>query len=669
MATRVEFSLQVADNGYGLWESDGTPEGTVEIVGAPPEAPIFWPSYLVAAGERTYFRSWASSSLDGQVFGYTDGTPLGTHFFPDLRLQDYYLYTPGFAFIGDRLTFPSGTPEGSAIYSIGAAEASPSPVKTYPAGSVIQAFSYTEDFTVGGKAVYLALIPTDPSPGAFFETRVVATAGTVGTTEEIAAYCAAGVENCELLPVGRAGAALIFLERTPTECNLWRTDGTSAGTVEVRTLGTFCTSYLFAPVSAGSRVYFFADGLWASDGTDSGTERVVSPELLNGSAQFEPGAAPLANGDLVFALNTVNSGAEPWISDGTAAGTRRLVDLTATAASSSPQQLSAGGGRVVMFANDGEHGPEPWVSDGSAGGTIQVADAVEGETGSAGRALGYLETSWPVLLRGTAFPTPRLNLTNGVAGNLLLVEGGDEIGDSWTVGSDRFGDRAVVPDGTRLWSVQESPAQVELLADQLYIHLDFVTSLFAGERGLYFARKDTYSTHGIWITEGTPGGTRLFCGAFGNLNFSHGTEIVEFGSGVVFMPSDYAHATGPWVCDQEGATARSLNVVEWGMATEVMGSDVDRLPFRLCRQRITKAIESSGVRTERRREAPHWPTSSLEEAPSQTTFSPLGVARSSPRWTRRTAASSGSPTARRKERCWSRISLRGRRRRRRRTFN
>ena len=326
---KVEFSLQVADNGYGLWESDGTAAGTVEIgEDAAPEAPgLLAELYLVANGERTYFRSWASSILDGHVFGYTDGTPLGTHFFPDRRLQDYYLYTPGFAFIGDRLTFPSGTPEGWAIYSIGSTETAPSPVMSYPAGSDIRAFSWTEDFAIEGRAVYLASVPVTPSPDVSYETRLVATAGTVETTEEIATFCAGGVENCELLPVGRAGAALVFLERTPTECNLWRTDGTSAGTVEVRTLGTFCTSYLFAPVSAGSRVYFFADGLWASDGTDSGTERIVSPELLNGSAQFEHGAAPLANGDLVFALNTVNSGAEPWISDGTAAGTGRLADL------------------------------------------------------------------------------------------------------------------------------------------------------------------------------------------------------------------------------------------------------------------------------------------------------------------------------------------------------
>ena len=219
-----------------------------------------------------------------------------------------------------------------------------------------------------------------------------------------------------------------------------------------------------------------------------------------------------------------------------------------------------------MFANDGEHGREPWMSDGLAGGTIQIADAVAGEAGSASSTLGYLESHWPVLLHDTALPTPRLYLTNGAAGSLLLVEGGDDIGDSWSVGRDRFGDRAVVSNGFRIWSVQEAPAQVEMLADHLYLHLDFVTTLFPGARGLYFARRDTYTTPGIWITDGTLNGTRLFCGGAEAIYFSHGTDIVEFGSGVAFIGSSNSLAPGPWVCDREGASARSLNLSEWGIA-------------------------------------------------------------------------------------------------------
>lgn len=563
---KVEFSLQVADNGYGLWESDGTAAGTIEIVEASPEASIFWPSYLIAQGERTYFRSWASSILDGMVFGYTDGTPQGTHFFPDLRLQDYLPSPPGFVFAGDRLTFASGTPAGWSIYSIGPSEAAPSSVKSYPAESGIRPFSSTEESAIEGRAIYLASVPVTPSPDLSYETRLVATGGTVATTEEIATFCPGGEPNCEILPVGKAGAALVFLERTPTGCNLWRTNGTAAGTVQVQTLGVFCTSYLFAPVSAGSRVYFFAEGLWASDGTESGTERVVPPELLNGYGGFDAGAAPLANGDLVFALDTVSSGAEPWFSDGTAAGTSRLADLTATAASSTPQQIAAGGGRVVMFANDGEHGLEPWVSDGSAAGTLQLADAVAGPAGSAGNTLGFLESSWPLLLPGGAGEDTRWVLTRGVPGDFESVLGAAPFSSSIYSGHEHFLDREVFADVMRLWSLEESPARANLLADNLYFTLGYSTTLVRGERGLYFPRRDSGSAQGVWITDGTVAGTRLFCSGAETL-FDWQLELVEFGDGVVFRSSGDASSADLWVCDAPSTSARPLNLPGTPQAT------------------------------------------------------------------------------------------------------
>lgn len=556
---KVEFSLQVADNGYGLWESDGTAAGTIEIVEASPEASIFWPSYLVAQGERTYFRSWASSTLDGMVFGYTDGTPQGTHFFPDLRLQEYIPSPPGFVFAGDRLTFASGAPAGWSIYSIGPSEAAPSSVKSYPADSGIRPFSSTEESAIDGRAIYLAWVPVTPSPDLSYETRMVATGGTVGTTEEIATFCTGGEPDCEVVPVGRAGATLVFLERTPTGCNLWRTNGTVAGTVVVRPLGAFCTSYLFAPISAGSRVYFFAEGLWASDGTEAGTERVVPPELLNGYGGFDGNPAPLANGDLVFALDTVSSGAEPWISDGTAAGTRRLADLTATAASSSPQQIAAGGDRVVLFANDGEHGLEPWASDGSTTGTIQLADAVAGAASSAGNTLGFLESSWPLLLAGAGAEDSRWVLTRGVPGDFEAVAGALPYSSSIYFGHEHFLNREVFTDVMRLWSLEESPARANLLAENLYFTLGYATTVVSGERGLYFPRRDSSSTSGVWITDGTVAGTRLFCSGAETL-FGWGFDLVELGDGVIFCSTGDAASADLWVCDAPATAAHPLNL-------------------------------------------------------------------------------------------------------------
>nr|HMQ22348.1 hypothetical protein [Planctomycetota bacterium] len=123
------------------------------------------------------------------------------------------------------------------------------------------------------------------------------------------------------------GAQVVFAATTPEHGReLWRTDGTSAGTLLVADLASGSASSSprgFAVL--GDRVFFFANGdeLWLSDGTASGTRLVkdlgVDPVSLGG-------LAPVGSRHVYFRASTPSTGLELWRSDGTSAGTSLVAE-------------------------------------------------------------------------------------------------------------------------------------------------------------------------------------------------------------------------------------------------------------------------------------------------------------------------------------------------------
>ena len=121
---------------------------------------------------------------------------------------------------------------------------------------------------------------------------------------------------------------------------------------------------LNARAGAGSRLFFVVDDetegseLWTSDGSAAGTRLVV--DLHPGPVGFYPQGLTAIDGRLVFAADDGTSGLEPWVSDGTAPGTRRLGDLAPGADASSPGPVVAAGSYVFFGAWDPVHGRELW---------------------------------------------------------------------------------------------------------------------------------------------------------------------------------------------------------------------------------------------------------------------------------------------------------------------
>ena len=109
-------------------------------------------------------------------------------------------------------------------------------------------------------------------------------------------------------------------------------------------------------------------------------------------ADLNPGIAdalPFANepaaalGDnLVFAARTPETGAEVWFTDGTAEGTRLLLDVNPGTAGSDPDDFYSDGSRVYFTATTPATGREVYVSDGTPAGTMLLADVRPGTSSS-----------------------------------------------------------------------------------------------------------------------------------------------------------------------------------------------------------------------------------------------------------------------------------------------
>lgn len=205
---------------------------------------------------------------------------------------------------------------------------------------------------------------------------------------------------------------------------LWSSDGTSASTVQVNDLCVFelCSLYT-SPVVFNGALYFIAGlphTLYRSDGTAAGTS-VVAVLTMDGDGAT-PHPLVVANGRIYFTLSTFATGDEPWVSDGTMAGTRALGDLapgsmgsgsdefiaagslvyfvtswnggeglyrtdgtpagTVMLLSGTVRNLSAFGARLLFSSYDVAAGVELWTSDGTDAGTARALDLYPGPTGS-----------------------------------------------------------------------------------------------------------------------------------------------------------------------------------------------------------------------------------------------------------------------------------------------
>ena len=359
---------------------------------------------------------------------------------------------------------------------------------------------------------------------------------------------------------------------------LWRSDGTAAGTYLVKNVipgpsngGDYPANTAVIPHHlrvTGDLAYFaiapdgYHDQLSRSDGTDAGTFAVATTIPAAGA---DPGAVSAPNGSsgdpnryegafdgkLYYSGWTAQTGNELCVTDGTVAGTHVVKDLVpggdpgATFQNSSyPADFVESGGKVYFHINQNQL----WVTDGTADGTVQLANTAAGMADVNGRLM-FLGAQTPTGVEvwgtdGTVAGTaqtgelrpgywPGVNYDYTKQSAPFFIGLGDKLLFNNYVGAT----------GLELWASDGTTAGTAVLRDinpgPLYSspYNAFVLNgklLFTADNGVDGAE--------LWATDGTGAGTALVRNINTDTAPSSPHGLVNVG-GTVFFVADDGNAT------------------------------------------------------------------------------------------------------------------------------
>ena len=580
----------------GIWKSDGTILGTQELVRINSGLTTTYPKTFEAVGNKLFFVT--RNALDEDQVWESDGTSAGTRQTTRIPVNNSssFFGPRSLTNVNGQLFFTAQTATGRDVWTL-------DPTLTAGARMV-------KDLDSG----YLEPDNLKNGNGKLFFASTTATGGrelwqsdgsTAGTT--LFKEFAPGVEN-GLARFGVVNNTLYISANEGRGTALWKSDGTLPGTALLKDLAQADTSGLTATdglrgLTIAGKLYFVRElpgtGLevWRTDGSTAGTQlikKIVSPtasaaatarsltnvnDVLYFAAETAAsgfalwrsdgtpaGTLPLkkfsarpsglvnVSGKLFFSGSQIDTGAELWRSDGTEAGTALVKDIRPGTRGSDPSLMVNVNGIVYFAADDGVHSNEVWRSNGTAAGTTLVIDTWPGG-GSAIRGSSMRDfvnfngqllflardgsPGWPQQLYisdGTAAGTTAL--TSGVNGAFIseLVAVGNTLyfdGYSWSGKKELFKSNGT-PSGTVL--VREipsahgsSPNQLTNVNGQLY----FTALSFAGGREL-------------WKSNGTAASTQRVKDIFPGKTSSHPANLRNMQGSLWFTATDDIAGTEMW---------------------------------------------------------------------------------------------------------------------------
>jgi ELWxxDGT repeat protein len=352
-----------------------------------------------------------------------------------------------------------------------------------------------------------------------------------------------------------------------SQCQLWQSDGTRAGTRVVLGADLLPFDNPHSLVARGNRLAFmayhgprFIDGLWTTDGTPEGTALLSE---ISESPDTE--ARVVATPSHLF-FTSGERGEDLWVTDGTPGSARLLADFAPPACYDFPSHycdtpdvdsLAAEGDAVDFVTYRQGHGAEVWHSDGTVEGTRPLLELPAGLYPDPPHRLGarwifpVASASQPTLLwtagEGLAQAAPLAGCDGGDCPGFHGFLAGPEGGRQLFAGED-------AAHGVEIWSTDGTPAGTRRLADScpgpcsgLRLAAELFPFLFPGPTGItYFqAYPSADAADGtgdeLWITDGTPGGTRRVAGHTSDVGFLGG--LTYFGTGHPRRPASELWAT------------------------------------------------------------------------------------------------------------------------------
>ncbi len=319
-----------------------------------------------------------------------------------------------------------------------------------------------------------------------------------------------------------AGARVYFTSiDTQGKGNLWVTDGTAAGTTQVRTIaGGASGLYPGSYVINGGSVYFRGTdnaGLFALDVTTNGVTELQPANAGASLGVFPKGTVAYA-GKLYFQGQDAAGHYTLWSSDGTSAGTAEVPIAGLNDASFYPGNLTPFAGKLAFSGSPSTVSTGLYLTDGTSAGTAKVQ------------------------ITNASFVGLQIH-TMASLGAKLVFEGTDAA----------FHNVLYVSDGT-------AEGTTELTVPGLN-----PTGGYPAPAGLAsfgtkaaFTAADSAGKYGIWITDGTVAGTFELPGLYGN---SYGAPMASFAGGRLAVVANDANGVSRlWITDGTAAGTAALQV-------------------------------------------------------------------------------------------------------------
>jgi len=362
----IYFRADDGSHGYELWKTDGTATGTVMVKdintgyttsGGPNGS---GPRNLCEVNGVLYFVANNDPSLLDYALWKTDGTAAGTVLVNNMNIWN--AFNIGSA---ESLTSFNGM-----LYYTEAVNNVPAMYRVTPAGvtELVQTINASRLTVIGSTLYYSGQLAASGAELWKIESGVTS----------IVKDIYPGTSSSGPDQLTDVNGILFFTAWDGVNgTELWKSDGTEAGTIMVKDITTANNISTNKPTQLTNvNGILFFNGytvannkeLWKSDGTESGTMMVK--DIVPGSSS--PGGNPVNminnNGTLLF----VSGVGDLWKSDGTEAGTVLVKDLNNCLTSSNVPALP---GNIVFYGapvGTGNGNLELWISDGTAAGTMQL---------------------------------------------------------------------------------------------------------------------------------------------------------------------------------------------------------------------------------------------------------------------------------------------------------
>lgn len=464
-------------------------------------------------------------------------------------------------------------------------------------------------------------------------TQLWVSTGTAPSTKEIVDIIPSSLNSPQISDLKQVGTHVTFFATTPDQGREpWTTDGTAVGTTIIRNMvsgdfpsnpqfldnnggnvyfGSFSGSLasldygIFAtdgainnvnlkgslPPSAatsgssinnmtsfGAKIFFTAtDGVfgnepWISDGTEAGT--FILKDLEPGYSSSSVSTPISTLNRVFFKLSNSISGSELYSTDSTSAGTSLLSDIEAGSSSSSPTLFTGGAlsNNLFFSASKTGFGRELYKSDGTSGGTGLAAELRAGATSGVGTNAG-------IVVGSTIYFGGSLNNTTGTE---LLKSDGSLAGTSLVKdirsGASASTPRDFVAFGSRILFTADTGSGVGGTGRELWISdgtdagTTIVKDIRTGTSSVtishltvlgalaFFSASDGVNGTELWRTDGTDAGTFMVADLNAGSGSSSPNNVTVFGNKIVFTATTSTTGRELWISD--GTPAGTVLVVD-----------------------------------------------------------------------------------------------------------